>query len=347
MKVALIHLEVGFRGGLETRIRNYLKYFLSINADITLFYYKMDTSVEIPKHVKLVNIDVKKIFKPLRIHFFSKKLKKILDPNDYDFSLSMGRTASQFYSIAANTHYGHLVSQNKFFKTPIDYLTINLDHQAYAISKKIYACSQMVKDEIIKYSNVDNKKIEVLFPPLNLSQFNQDLDKTELRETFNLNPEVKYYLFVSTSHKRKGLGLLKKIFKQLNPKKYCLLVAGTSFVSKQENIKSLGFIKDVHLYYRAVDFLIHPAVYEPFGNIVPEAISCGTPVIISKNTGAKEILLNENYGVVINDYKTDTWVNKIKEIADKDFKIEKNLAEINELSIEMHMKKMLFFAKLS
>jgi glycosyltransferase involved in cell wall biosynthesis len=57
-----------------------------------------------------------------------------------------------------------------------------------------------------------------------------------------------------------------------------------------ERVRFLGFIEDMDSFYETVDCLIHPALDEPFGLVLIEAMSRGIPVMSTKTTGGLEIL---------------------------------------------------------
>jgi len=60
----------------------------------------------------------------------------------------------------------------------------------------------------------------------------------------------------------------------------------------EKNIHFTGFMPDeeVGALYRISDLFVLTSVSEPFGMTVLEALSCGTPVIVSKNAGVLEVV---------------------------------------------------------
>lgn len=342
MKVALIHIRYIYKGGLETRLFNYIDYFLKRGDEVHLFTSKISPDIEIPQKLIIHFVDLKIIPKPIRNFIFDKKLKKALNRNDFDFILSLERTSRQYHVIAPSTHKGYLVAKGNFIYDFIDMLQIYLDKKSFSSAKIVYACSEMIKAEIQDYYKIEEKQIKVLYPPINVAKFNKLLSKESAKKTFNLKNDKRYFLLVSTSHKRKGLDLLQKVFKKL-PQNYVLLVAGTPFDSDVENIVSLGFIKNVEVLYRAVDYLLHPAVYEPFGQIITEAFATRIPVIVSNKVGAKEFV-NSTNGVVVETYNVDEWVKAIIELENQSFSFEGIEQVLENLSLEKHMELMLNWA---
>lgn len=340
MKIALIHIRYIFKGGLETRLFNYIDYFLSCGHEVHLFTSKKAPDIIPPKGLIIHYINVKNIIKPFRNFFFDKKLKNVINRKDFDFILSLERTTRQHHVVAPSTHKGYLEAQCKSLTDPIDWVQLYLDRKAFRNAKVIYACSSMVKNEIIRFYGIEPDKIRVLFPPTSLAKFNSNISKETAKKDLELSPNKKYFIFVSTSHKRKGLDLLLKVFRKLDANKFHLLVAGSEINTPLENVTSLGFIKNMENYYRAADFLLHPAIYEPFGQIVVEALVCKTPVILSENVGAKE-LINDDIGAVAPNFKEETWLKLIQDCSEKKFFQLENSFNPQDLSLETHMKNML------
>jgi glycosyltransferase involved in cell wall biosynthesis len=110
-----------------------------------------------------------------------------------------------------------------------------------------------------------------------------------------------YLLFVGGKSKRKGFRKLSRVIKKEEDPIPKIKIAGTlqrNQISKEltenDKVELIGRVnqdKLIELYQNA-SALIHPALYEPFGNVILESLSCGTPVIISneKHCGAAEIL---------------------------------------------------------
>ncbi len=342
MKIALIHIRYIYKGGLESRLFNYIEYFIKNGHEVHLYTSKVANDIIPPKELNIHLLNIKHIPKPIRNFAFDKKLKKILDRSQYDFILSLERTSRQYHVIAPSTHMGYLEKQNSRAYNPIDFIQMYLDKKAFMNAKIIYACSTMVKDEISRYYNINSNQVKVLYPPVNLKKFKITNLKSDAKKELALDKNKIYFLLVSTSHKRKGLVLLEKVFSKL-PSRYQLLVAGTSFIPKYSNIHSLGFIKNIEKYYAAVNFLIHPAIYEPFGQIVIESLAMHTPVIISSNVGAKELVTDE-MGIKVSSFEEEHWLEAVKSAPKKQFNFTNIHSILEDLSVDSHMKKMLNWA---
>lgn len=342
MNVGLIHMKLGLKGGLETRLYNYMQYFSRRGDEVYIFTSKITGEVELPPNVHIVKLDLSAIPKPIRPLVFAWKLKEAISQYPIDFSLSMARSYSQTAIIAPNTHKGYMNALGKKWPSLIDRMNLYLDKKAYRSTAYIFACSEMIKQELIDLYGIDAAKIEVLYPPVNTAVFNQDsiYSKSELRQKYGLPQDKKILLFVSTGHKRKGLDMLTEVMQGID-KNIVLAIAGTPFQPSADNIISLGFQRKMQELYRAADLTVHPAVYEPFGQIVTESICCGTPVFVGPGVGAKEILTDE-VGIAFSHYNPDQWRQAIEMALTKPWPaIPEDFAQQNDLSLEQHMERML------
>lgn len=343
IKVALIHAKLGLKGGLETRLQNYIEFFLLRGDEVTVVCSRVDTEVTLDARVTLIKLNTRYFPKPLRPWLFYQKVRSYLKDTRFDFSLSLGRTAGQHAVLAPANHLAYLNFLGKGSQSFSDQLQVYLDRQAFESSKTIFACSQMVKQELIDLYGTQASKIEVLYPPINISKFNPNLKtkKTALRLKHQLSPNQKIFLFVSTGHTRKGLPFLLELFSKLDPKKHLLLVSGKPEVKTSlENVQNIGFNSNLNEWYALSDFLIHPAKYEPFGQIVTEAIYMKTPVLISDHVGAKELITSE-VGLVLPEGNLGTWQRIVESTNFTAFTFETDFVKENQLSLNDHMKKML------
>lgn len=342
MKVALIHPQLILKGGLETRLFNYIKFFHARGDEVTVIAYKVDDSIQLPDGVKVRKIDLSKIPKPVRMFFFDRALPAELEKDNYDFTFSLGRTSHQQVLLCPGNHIGYLKGMKRKFYSPIDYMNIALDRKGFKNSELILAASGMIKQEVEEYYKVYRPQTIVAYPPLDTTVFNQSLktNQAALRKKFNFSDNKKTFLFVSTSHDRKNFPLLEQVFRELQHEPVELAIAGFEAQTFLPNVKNLGYIRTMNEVYAAADFLIHPALYEPFGQIVSESICCGTPVIVSEMVGAKEIV-SEKEGIVVKGFEVYEWMTAIQSCVKREFSISPDFAVEHGLTLEQHMEKVL------
>ena len=343
MKVAIIHYRLVNMGGLETRLFNYIQYFQERGDEVTVLYSRKAKEIELPETVHEIKVNLGIVPKVFRTWYFSHQLKSIMRRHAFDFSLSLGRTAQQKAVLAPCTHLGYLKALGKKRLSISDRINIHLDREAYAQSQIIYACSKMVKQEMIELYRVPPKKIEILYPPLNTDIYfkKEGESRLQLKQRLGMDTQKTSLLFVSTSHERKGLPLLLKVFERLRQEAFELCVVGLPRVrSKLPNVKYLGYFKDLREYYAAADCTVHPATYEPFGQIISESLQCGTPVLVSAMCGAKEIV-DERCGLVIDELSPERWEQVIRSLPERQFSFGPEVFDGHSIRLDEHVERMI------
>jgi len=337
--VALIHYRFLKKGGLESRLFNYIEYFVRHGYQVTVLATKMDPNLSLPPNVTYKRISIGPIPKIFRQLFFARAIERFLSTNTFDYCLSLGRTFGQPLIIDGGNHTGYMKCLNIKRKSLKDRINLYLDKKAYNQSRTIFACSRFVKNFNIDGYQTDPDKIVIAYPPINIEKFNTELRKNRdaLKEEFGINRDKITFLFVSTGHIMKNLRFLLELFNHLDSTKYELIIAGSKPKKKlPPNAKYIGYVDHPRRIYSSVDFTIHPALYEPFGQVIAESIQCGTPVIVSKNVGAKE-LIESNEGLIIRSFKLKDWIETVKNLDASDFSIKEGFAQRNGITLEQHM----------
>lgn len=342
MKVALVHYRIAHAGGLERRLLNYMRYFLERGDEVTLLFAQRDPKVQLPKQVILRHLPVRLYPKPFRMGAFGNKVQLVLDKGDYDFDLSLGRTPGAQLLICPGNHRGFLHHMERRWRYT-DAIEARLDIKAFESAKHILAASHQMKEELIDWYMVPEEKISVLYPPSDVSHFSNKLktQQSALRNKWGMSPDKKNFLFVSYSHRRKGLPILLDIFQALQKEPFQLYIAGEKPKRPlPANVTYLDFIEKMPELYAAADYLIHPAFYEPYGQIVTESLQCGTPVLVSATTGAGELLCPDE-GMVVPNQQVSNWVQALHELISRNLKVPPKFAERNGLTLPQHMEEML------
>lgn len=165
-------------------------------------------------------------------------------------------------------------------------------------SSKIISVSKTTKKDILKNFNIQESKVSVVYNGSNNICFLEE-EEVDLPDNF--------FLFVGVVKPRKNISNLVKAFaefKEVDTQNFKLVIAGSvndeyhekiSIFLKDKNIDKdvvfLGYVKDEKLsyMYKRAYTLVYPSLAEGFGMTVLEALSCGTPTIISNIDVFKEI----------------------------------------------------------
>ena len=345
-KIALIHPRLILRGGLESRLLNYMKWFGDHGCDVTIFCFKQDESIPLPENVNVHKFNMKWVPKLYRHRYFSRLLAKENIKEKYDLALSLGRTSHQHAVLGPGNHIGYLRAFDRSPRSLSDFEQIAMDRKAYNHSETILAASDVMASEIVDLFNIPNERVHVLFPPINadrLSSTAQGITKSETRQQLGIDPNAKVLAMVSTGNQKlKGVPFLLDILKQMPDVK--LIVAGTEIRSSSPNVINLGFLEDPSQLYRAADATVVPSIYEAFGQVVAESLVCGTPVLVSERVGAKEIM-KKGCGNILPVDDQSAWCNAINRLELKP-ELGESLIDLTQYSVDAHMQKLCAFVGL-
>ncbi|MDI3528407.1 MAG: alpha-maltose-phosphate synthase [Thermoanaerobacter sp.] len=175
---------------------------------------------------------------------------------------------------------------------------------------RVIAVSQGSKEDILKYYNIPEEKVEVIYNGIDLNQY-QKTDRNIARKKYGI--EGKYILFVGRISRQKGITHLIDAVKYL-PKDIKVVLCASSpdtqevleeveqKVKLYDNIiwinKMVEKEEIIELYSNAEVFVC-PSIYEPFGIINLEAMACKTPVVASATGGIKEVVVHEETGFLV------------------------------------------------
>jgi len=178
----------------------------------------------------------------------------------------------------------------------------------------------MVKGDMQRLFAIPDERTFVVHNGVDTARFHPRIRQKHRgwsREKFLLGDELAL-LFVAHNFRLKGLRFLleaqAKVMRQ-GRKDVKLLVVGRGKVESYRKIadrlgleRRVTFAGEVALlepFYAAADILVHPTFYDPFSNVVLEALAFGIPVITTRYNGASEIITAGKEGYII-DEPTDT-----------------------------------------
>lgn len=306
--ISLDCMKFQYGGGMERYVIDLVNGFHQEGIEPIVYSTKFNKELREYQFIKPIKVNLSFIPKPLRNLLLSSLFKR---KKRNELSLTTIYTLSELV-ICGGNHKGYLDSMKK----PIslgDKFKIANEQKSLLNAKQVIAHSNMMKEELVQFYNIDPHKISVIYPPVDVNKFTlprNEQARLELRKKFGFNDHEIIYLFPSTGHSRKGYELLKAYF-QKTALPIRLVVAGTP-VTESEKITSLGYCKNMPELYQAADYTIMASVYEPFGLVGIESILSGTPIIFSDNMGCLEVLKN-NFGYKFSRNDIASLDNSIKE----------------------------------
>ncbi|MAO71358.1 MAG: hypothetical protein CMD02_02475 [Flavobacteriales bacterium] len=159
---------------------------------------------------------------------------------------------------------------------------------------KIIAISKQTKSDIIKFFNIPENKVEVVYQGCNVI-FQKSISKDEKQEVISkYNLPQNFLLYVSSITERKNLLNILKSIHKLNNQHLVIIGDGKAYKNKcLEYIHKHKLKEKVHLIhkidlkemaaiYQSADIMLYPSLFEGFGLPILEALFSKTPVITSK-----------------------------------------------------------------
>lgn len=170
----------------------------------------------------------------------------------------------------------------------------------YEEADYILVPSDFVKKSFIEEGICPSKLLKVPYGFQNMTKtvdFKMDTDQSTFR-----------VLYVGALSPRKGIHYLIEAFNRLKVEnKKLILVGGVAesayekILKKNENIEFLGILKgdDLNEEYKKASVFCLPSIEEGLALVLGEALSFGLPIIATVNTGAGELIRDNEEGFIV------------------------------------------------
>ena len=332
MKIALnIYKYLPTKGGGEGYLANFANQLAERGHEVHIYASKWESDNNKIRYHTIPSIRFPKFLKDVSFVINSYKL---MAKNDYDIVHVVGRALGMNVFnphcgvekawlkqdlLSVRCPYFRLLKRIiKFFSFRQNYI-LWLDRKQYTGKGvfRIIAISDMIKNDIVKYHNIDPQKIDVVYNGVDLKRFNPDNKnkyRKVIRDELSLGEEF-VLLYISNNFRLKGLltlvkslGELKKVgmdFKVLiigrgNEAPYRKLAKKLGCI---DNLLFLGHVGEIEKYYAASDLYVHPTFYDSCSLVTTESLASGLPVITTVLDGASGIMEDGRDGFVMRDPK--------------------------------------------
>ena len=159
-------------------------------------------------------------------------------------------------------------------------------------------------------------------------------DASECRKMLNLPQDKKIILTVGNLEPVKGqMHLVEAVQKIVRERKdiLCVIVgAGKLRTALERQIRSLGLQDyvmlaggkphdEIPLWMNACDLFVLPSLRESFGIVQVEAMACGRPVVATRNGGSEEVVISDDYGLLVEPADPEDLAEKILVALDREW----------------------------
>ncbi|MCW4469725.1 glycogen synthase [Flavobacterium sp. MFBS3-15] len=191
-----------------------------------------------------------------------------------------------------------------------------IERSAYNLADGVIAVSEQMKEDVVEAYDIDPAKVTVIHNGID-PEFYKPVFDVNILEEYGIDPQIPFVLFVGRITRQKGISQLIAAAHYFTPNCQIVLCAGapdTPEIAKEtedliNRLKATrgGVIlisemlprDKVRVLYSHARVFACPSLYEPFGIINLEALSCETPVVASAVGGIPEILTEGETGFLI------------------------------------------------
>lgn len=247
-----------------------------------------------------------------------------------------------------------LLSHRLFARFPFPYLIKSIYPQADAI----ICVSRGIASDLSKIIHCP-EKIKVIYNPITEGRI-KELAKEPVNHPWFINSRVPIILAVGRLAKTKDYPSLLRAFKMVlaeKPARLVILGEGSEKnkleklarkLGLSKNITFLGFQQNIYKYIKRASIFVLSSFQEGFGNVIVEAMACGTPVVSTDcPSGPREIIRHGENGFLVPVADEEILASTILKVLDnsdlsqkfskegrkraEDFSIEKSVREYEQV----------------
>lgn len=181
----------------------------------------------------------------------------------------------------------------------------------YRRAEGIIAISGGVADDLARQTRIPRDRIDVVYNPLEIGRV-QALSRQTVEMQFATTSQGPLVIAVGRLVEQKGFSSLLRAFARLRSARQaqlCILGNGPLRTTLEAEVEALGLSADVILpgflenpfvLMRHADLFVLSSGWEGFGNVLVEAMACGTPVVSTDcPSGPAEILEDGRWGRLV------------------------------------------------
>lgn len=199
---------------------------------------------------------------------------------------------------------------------------------AYAVFAEVSAVKDRLREE-----NPGAKARYVLWPtPVDTTRFRPSSDaRAAIRSDLGIHEQEVVVLCVGRLHWNKNFRVVVRALGDVPNRSFQLLIVGegpeignlralAAECGIADRVRFLGARQDVERIYAAADIFVHPALVEPYGNVVQEAAATGLACLVSPAThiGFSEYLADGLNALFADPKDERAWSRKLGELLERE-----------------------------
>jgi len=370
MKILVLHGHLSM-GGEERVLLNVLRNLVELNYDVDLLItwnHKENNLFEneIPKKVNYEflfdsyngkNKLIKEIYRIRAKTTYLKKIEKKIKNEKYDIVIDYSSNLLKYDNFDIKIPVFAWIHFSLTFGEKLTLEKIKKYKKQYKKYSKIFAITRVMKEEFINKVGIDEKKVELVYNPIDLKLIQKKAENVEKKYENYLKQD--YFLQVSRLtqqkqpehlvdiyYKLKQAGIKEKLYFIGDGEKKEIIKQKIKEYNLEDDIILLGQIENPYPFFKNAKLFVHTAKYEGLPTVLLESLALGTPVVsYDCPTGPRDILgKNKEYGELISLNDKDMFVEKVLELMNSKEKYEKykklSLIRANDFSMENNKVKL-------
>lgn len=276
---------------------------------------------DVSEKVNIVSLDSSRALRsilPLAKYLRKEKPDAILSAMNYvNIITVLAQLASGSNTKVVLSEHGNLTESKKNFGLFKSLIITSLMRWAYKRADAIVAVSDGVADALSNELKINRNKITTIYNPI-FSEALVERSKELILHPWAKKSALPLILGVGRLNPYKDFKTLIHAFKQVLEKKDCNLIIlgeGELRVELEKLINSLhlddnvqlpGFVDNPYAWMSHADLFVLSSISEGFGNVIVEAMACGTPVVSTDcPSGPTEILEGGLWGDLVSPGNPD------------------------------------------
>ena len=370
MKILVLHGHLSM-GGEERVLLSVLRNLVELNYDVDLLItwnHKENNlfESEIPKKVNYEflfdsyngkNKLIKEIYRIKAKTTYLKKIEKKIKNEKYDIVIDYSSNLLKYDNFDIKIPVFAWIHFSLTFGEKLTLEKIKKYKKQYKKYSKIFAITRVMKEEFINKVGIDEKKVELVYNPIDLKLIEKKAENVEKKYENYLKQD--YFLQVSRLtqqkqpehlvdiyYKLKQAGIKEKLYFIGDGEKKEIIKQKIKEYNLEDDIILLGQIENPYPFFKNAKLFVHTAKYEGLPTVLLESLALGTPVVsYDCPTGPRDILgKNSEYGELISLNDKDMFVEKVLELMNSKEKYEKykklSLIRANDFSMENNKVKL-------
>ncbi len=321
MKIALVKKRYSLKhGGSERYCVNLARRLTLRGHEVTVIGERMDD--ELAGEVGFRKVPVNRLTSWTHNRSFAENAGRIAETGGFDLVYGLGRSfgldavrvTERLQSHWLNVNYR---STSRWLQrlNPRHRALIELERSIYRSdrTRRVVTQSRLDRRLVQEYYQIPEEKIRTIHNGVDINAFHPGVrdEAAAVREEFGIAADEPLLVFASMDFEGKGLRSILKALRQTHHQACRLIVLGSGPERRFRRIAEelgvgnrvifAGRRSDIARFYGAGDLFLLPTAYEPFPNVVLEAMACGLPVMTTTSSGGADILEAGKNGYLISE----------------------------------------------